>query len=307
MISPTANFKKYLQEKRKEFFENFDSVYECFFENGFHEKSPDFFRKNASAIVSSLREGCWDKYKNEENIFNTQVYDDLINNIPNIENLSGRYAIQKFVKDYSQDIYDMCLSNTQSRRSRAGKEFEAIIELILLFSDVMVDSQAALGNIYFENKNLPKLVDFVSPSCVEYEIDKRQTVVITAKTTLKERWQEIPEEMNRLNAKEMFLATLDTEVSPKLLEKLKDYNIPLVTTKENRDENYNKADTAIYSFEDLIRDCVDQGKKWESHSYTPEQKKSIVQNLQKQIDRHSGHECVINKLKERIDFVNAKY
>lgn len=303
------DFKAYLKNKRNYSFKsNFDLVYECFCEHGYHDMDCDFVRKNASSIVDALRKDCWEKYKKEENIFNIEVYDDLINRIPGIENLSGRQAIQQFVQTYSANIYDLSLSNTQSRRSRAGKEFEAIIELVLLFSDVMVDSQASLGNIYFDKKNLPKLVDFVSPSCVEYGIDKRQSIVITAKTTLRERWQEIPEEMQRLNAKEMFLVTLDTAVSAELLEKLKDYNIPLVTTRENKDNNYKKADTSIvYSFEDLISECVAQGKKWESHSYTSNQKKDLIHNLEKQIERHSGHPNVIKKIRKRLDFIQARF
>ena len=73
-------------------------------------------------------------------------------------------AIEYFVEEYPEQIYSLSLSNTQSRRSRAGKEFEAIIELLFIGAGIPVDSQGSVGKQFFTNTGLGKLVDFVSPS-----------------------------------------------------------------------------------------------------------------------------------------------
>ena len=127
-----------------------------------------------------------------------------------IKTLTPIEAITWFVEEFPEHIYALTLSNTQSRRSRAGKEFESTIELILIGAGIPLDSQGNIGKQEFVNKGLGKLVDLVSPGVLEYIVNKRNTVLISAKTTLRERWQEVPEEMGRTGAREMFLATLDT-------------------------------------------------------------------------------------------------
>ncbi|MBR5495540.1 MAG: hypothetical protein IKV71_07950, partial [Psychrobacter sp.] len=73
---------------------------------------------------------------------------------------------------------------------------------------------------------------------MEFEANKRNTVLISAKTTLRERWQEVPEEMGRTGAKEMFLATLDDTISNEVLNTLYEANINITTTKANKNEIY---------------------------------------------------------------------
>lgn len=114
-----------------------------------------------------------------------------------VKNKAGIEAVTWFVETFPEEIYSLTLSNTQSRRSRAGKEFEAIIELILIGANIPIDSQGNIGKKAFVEKGLGKLVDIVSPGAIEYNLNKRNTVLISAKTTLRERWQEVPEEMGR--------------------------------------------------------------------------------------------------------------
>ena len=83
----------------------------------------------------------------------------------------------------------------------------------MIGAGIPLDSQGNIGKQEFVNKGLGKLVDLVSPGVLEYIVNKRNTVLISAKTTLRERWQEVPEEMGRTGAREMFLATLDTSIS----------------------------------------------------------------------------------------------
>lgn len=63
-------------------------------------------------------------------------------------------------------------------------------------------------------------------------------MLISAKTTLRERWQEVPEEMGRTGAREMFLVTLNDTISKEVIENLNDNNIQIVVTQTIKEERY---------------------------------------------------------------------
>lgn len=74
---------------------------------------------------------------------------------------------------------------------------------------------------------------------------------ITAKTTLRERWQEIPEEMSRTGINVAYLATLDRNISDNVEQLLYEGNIIITTTKKIKEECYQNNER-IVTFEDLI-------------------------------------------------------
>lgn len=203
-------YKNLVKEKRKEGFKQpYDLVYDNFITLGYDKVPKEFFLSNASEVVEKLRNSCWSEFQPLEKDFTSKMLKELVDD-EYIKTLTPIEAITWFVEEFPEHIYALTLSNTQSRRSRAGKEFESIIELILIGAGIPLDSQGNIGKQEFVNKGLGKLVDLVSPGVLEYIVNKRNTVLISAKTTLRERWQEVPEEMGRTGAREMFLATLDT-------------------------------------------------------------------------------------------------
>ncbi|MEI1595102.1 hypothetical protein QJA14_25575, partial [Escherichia coli] len=60
------------------------------------------------------------------------------------KDMSPYDAIRDFTMEYPTHIYDLALSNTQSRRSRAGKEFESIPAPIINSSRIDSNSFPAL-------------------------------------------------------------------------------------------------------------------------------------------------------------------
>ena len=199
----------------------------------------------------------------------------------------------------SDNIYDLSLSNTQSRRSRAGKEFEAIIELILIGADIPLDSQGNIGKKLFTDKGLGKLVDVVSPGVMEYLIDKNDTVLISAKTTLRERWQEVPEEVSRTGANSMYLITLDDSVSQNVLDELYEANVILTTIESVKEKSY-KDNKRVMTFEQLIKKCKDVKEDWEAYLFSDEQKDEIITSLEKQQAKHTNHDFVLKYYAERL-------
>ncbi|WP_308445759.1 type II restriction endonuclease [Streptococcus sciuri] len=168
-----------------------------------------------------------------------------------------------------------------------------MIELILIGADIPMDSQGNIGKKFFIDKGLGKLVDIVSPGSVEYVLNKRDTVLISAKTTLRERWQEVPEEMGRTGAREMFLVTLDDNISREVIENLNEANIQLVTTKSLKNNKYSPYHSVI-SFEKLLSILNETAFKWTDFSYSDEAKAEIKNNIQKQIEKHTNHPFVLN-------------
>ncbi|KAA9293329.1 type II restriction endonuclease [Streptococcus anginosus] len=295
-------YKNFVQKQRKDYFIDdmpYNLIYRHFEKLGLTSQSIEYFFKNASYIMEQLRENSWNEFQAKEHEFTSKMLSALYTT-RDVENMTSSEAIAWFVEKFPMHIYNLNLSNTQSRRSRSGKEFEAIIELILIGADIPMDSQGNIGKKFFLDKGLGKLVDIVSPSSSEYVINKRNTVLISAKTTLRERWQEVPEEMGRTGAREMFLVTLDNTISQEVIETLNDANIQVVTTYSIKEANYKKYHSVI-SIENLLVILKETVEKWKNFTYTEEVKNEIRLNLEKQLSKHQQHTFVKEYYERQIN------
>jgi len=292
-------YQEMIKLERETFFKSsYERAYDSFICLGYDKKDKEFFINNASVIVEKMREQCWNGFLEEEGQFTIHMMKKLIDE-ERTSKVSSKRAIEEYIETYSKHIYQLNLSNTQSRRSRAGKEFENIIELILIGAGVAMDSQGNIGKESFVSKGLGKLVDAVSPGVVEFEENKRNTVLISAKTTLRERWQEVPEEMGRTGAREMFLATLDDKISDEVLKTLYEANIQVTTTKSIKDKKYS-TNSRVLTFEDLIKICLDNSKKWSDYNFSIGQLKQARELIERQIEKHQRHPFVRHAFEERL-------
>ena len=89
-----------------------------------------------------------------------------------IRELCGEYAGRVFPYLYKQS-----LSNTQSRRSRSGKTFEAIIYKIYEVLDYKFDSQGKVGRKIFDEVGLGKKVDSILPGIKEFNQRRNKTII----------------------------------------------------------------------------------------------------------------------------------
>lgn len=273
-------FKNYFRKKRKEIFiKPYDLAYKSFDDLQYNFEKKTFFLNKTSDAIVNLREKSFENFRISEKEFSALMYKHLAD-LDNYSNLDNKSSVYKFIDKNTQHFYELSLSNTQSRRNRAGTEFEAIVELVLMGAGISIDSQGSLASGIFEKYDLSKSVDLVSPGVAEYEIQKRQTVLISCKTTLRERWSEVIEEKNRTGASEIFLATLDEKISKKTMETLKNNNVYIVTTKYNKEENY-KDETIILTFEELIKELKIKNRYWTKDKYT----KDALQKKRDYIDQ----------------------
>lgn len=298
MDMSVEEYNKEISKERKKIPSPFDMAYETFITKQFDKQDSAYFKTHASEFVEQMRRINWEEYQKAERRFTTYMLKLLIND-ERISQMSPKDAICDFVENNPIQIYNLTLSNTQSRRSRAGKEFEAIIELMLIGASLPVDSQGSIGRGTFTKKGLGKLVDFVSPGVVQFMANKRNTVLVSAKTTLRERWQEVPEEIGRTGSREIYLATLDEQITDETRSILYESNVIIATTRKNKEENYNN-DSRIVSFEELISIIQEAADKWTGYNYTDDEKSAIRKYLQTQIDKHIDHPYVQEYYKNRL-------
>lgn len=266
-------------------------------------KNPDYIMNNVSELILKLRENSWESYKPIEEKLNVAVLQKLViedDNQEIIESASGIDSVLKFIELYNKDMYILNLSNTNSRRSRAGKEFEAIIEILLMAVGLSMDSQGNIGKKEFVDKGLGKMVDVVTPTATHFTINKYDTVLISAKTTLRERWQEVAEENNRTSASSMYLATVDTTVTNDVIRRLNEAGVRLVVPKEFKEEFYSNQPSVV-TFEYLFKSILENEAKWDGYEYSQVAINEIVDRFKVQNEKHKQFKFVNSYYKLEID------
>ena len=142
-----------------------------------------------------------------------QVFEKIEQNdvLPKI--INGFNSVEEFVK------YSLSVSNR--RKSRTGKSLELNLESIFIDEKLFFETQVTT-----ENKKKP---DFIFPSGKAYHdksFSQGNLNMMAAKTCCKDRWRQILNETNRIEAKHLF--TLQQGVSGNQLREMSDNNVSLV-------------------------------------------------------------------------------
>lgn len=175
--------------------------------------------------------------------------------------------LRDFFGDFSGQIYPyiyrLSLSNTQSRRSRAGKVFEGIIYGLYDVLQYPYESQASVGSNNFKSKKLGKIVDSLLPSLEAFEQRRDKVVIGTMKTTLRERWQEVIEEINRTGLPSIYLLTADDDISINKVDQMANHNVILVVYKDVKVQKSLANKRNVVSFEDyFFKEIPENLKYW---------------------------------------------
>lgn len=174
---------------------------------------------------------------------------------------SGQKVINTQVEQLgTADFEDMdrfFMSIFQSRKSRAGKGFEFTIRTMF----------ERLSYPFSEQVNIDGAKpDFVMPSESYFLQKPLDSIIFTAKRTLRERWRQVVTEANKGYA--YFLATLDDKVSSSQIEQASNHKIFLVVPKSFKDSigDYAKAYNVL-SFESFFLDYLDPAlKRWKANN-----------------------------------------
>lgn len=227
--------------------------------------------KNASKTIAALRESVWNEYLSDEVNFNAILMRDLYKLLKTPKDIINALIDKDFLDRNKEDliesikavcgeyaghvfpyIYKLSLSNTQSRRSRAGKTFEAIIYKIYERLSYSYDSQSKAGKKLFDSVGLGKKVDSILPSIECFKQRRNKTIIGTMKTSLRERWQEVAEEIERTNIPEIHLLTCDENITVSKAAEMANHNITVVTYNWIAQSDELKDKKNIISFEDYL-------------------------------------------------------
>lgn len=137
-------------------------------------------------------------------------------------------------------IDKVLLSAAQQRKSRAGYSFENHISRMLTDGKIPFQEQVILA--------AKKRPDFVLPSLAVYNDEKRSkqlALVLSAKTTLRERWKQVHGEIKNCD---LYLATVDDSIAFNAIEDMASQGIKLVvpeSLKESKVTAYKKSKNVI--------------------------------------------------------------
>lgn len=261
-------------------------------------KQPDFFDqvKNTSSFIRSVRDHTWNTYIESELQFYRAVVKELLEERPSphsvlatvvsdevcagLQGASSQAELLAAISDLFGNFagrifpyfFELSKSVTNSRRSRAGKAFEEIVHSIMHAYGYSYDDQSSLGKKTFEQKGLGKMVDGILPGTDAYAVSRQKCLVLTMKTSLRERWQEVVEELHRTNIPSIHLLTLDEGINVNLLDLMKNHNITLVTYAEIKDKFPDH--TNIISFETLFNVEIPHMMDWWIRNYPDQCRKS---------------------------------
>lgn len=239
--------------------------------------------KDATGVILDVREAVWQKFLVNEAEFNTHVMTDLSVKLQTpreiIEQLANQHIVDKTGPDLIDGVIKVCgeysgrvypyiyalsLSNTQSRRSRSGSTFENIIYTIYGLLDYPFDSQRKVGKSEFTKAGLGKMVDSILPGIEEFSQRRDKVVIGTMKTTLRERWQEVSEEIQRTNIPKVYLLTVDDKISLNKAQQMANHNIIVVAPKDVASNPKLAGMRNIISFENyLFEELPGYLKYWE--------------------------------------------
>jgi hypothetical protein len=167
-----------------------------------------------------------------------------------------RACVERF-----DDIYNICLRASQARSSRVGGTFETHMHTALSAGDVPHSPQSI-----FEGSR----PDFVLPAGATYaDPNKRSamSLILTLKTTLKERWRQVVSESTGCP---LYLGTLDESVTGETLDQLERHKIILVVPERFKSSEFaeyaGRAGVISYrEFFDQLR--ADRAGQWRSEGF----------------------------------------
>lgn len=126
-----------------------------------------------------------------------------------------RTMVTRLVRDFG-DFYSEMLNAAQQRKARVGTGFETHIRSLLDAASLPYAVQKVVGSLR---------PDFVLPSVELYQSSSPDALVLSAKTTLRERWKQVAMEKRSCP---IFLATMDEKVAVASVQKMREQDIYLV-------------------------------------------------------------------------------
>lgn len=170
---------------------------------------------------------------------------------------SGQMVIDNKIAEegavYFADMDKLLMSIFQSRKSRAGKAFEYIIKELFTRLSYPFSEQVDIDGAK---------PDFVMPSEVYFNEKPLDSIIFTAKRTLRERWRQVVTEANKGYG--YYLATIDKNITQSQIHQAESHKIYIVVPRSLKEDNPVYADSYnVISFEYFFEHQLDPAmKRW---------------------------------------------
>jgi len=126
-------------------------------------------------------------------------------------------TVVRLLQGWHETLRGLFLSISQSRKTRGGKDFEYQLQALLELAKIPHEVQAQKYRS-----------DFILPSAQLLDTEKPKAVLLTAKRTLRERWQEVVDELEKVKCPNTYLATADDKITSNVVGEISKRNIYLV-------------------------------------------------------------------------------
>lgn len=210
----------------------------------------DKIKQNFDRLLHETEKETYSVYLKYEKQYGESVINILVDYLIKKGELKDLNQTSVVLGKYFGLLDKFFLSLAQSRKSRAGKSFEAIHNA--LFKE--------LNYPFNEQRVINGKPDFLMPSHDHWEIDPMDCIIFTSKRTLRERWRQIVTEGTR--GKGFFLATIDTKVTPSQLQEMHKNRIYLVCPQSIKSKYYGNV-INVLSFTQFFKDHLDPAmERW---------------------------------------------
>ncbi len=142
------------------------------------------------------------------------------------------------------DLWKVFLSRSNSRKQRGGKDFEEQLGQLLALAGVPFDPQIKTFHS-----------DFILPSTAFFRKDKSRAMLISAKRTLRERWQNLVNEIYETRCPNAYLCTTDEAMSAEVIERMRKYNLRLVVWDKVKAAKF-KDEPVVLGYSQLANDEI---------------------------------------------------
>jgi len=153
-------------------------------------------------------------------------------------------AVIRLMKDWHETLRGLFLTISQSRKQRGGKDFEYQIQIML-----------ELAEIPHEVQTRRERADFILPGIEMLRQNRPRAVLLSAKRTLRERWQEVVDELQRIGCPNTYLATTDENLTANVVAEIHQRNIYLVVWDEMKAAKF-PASAAVVGYSQFVNELT---------------------------------------------------
>ena len=198
--------------------------------------------KNFNSFLRRLLEIEFELYKEFEKKCAIEIFEEAFKQkIFEIPKDDFQKGFSDFFYIHYNDFWNVFLSISQSRKTRAGGSFERHLKYLFSRLNYPYDTQTQLNG----------RVDYLFPSEEVFKKNRTACLIISVKRTLRERWRQVVGELASINAGKIYIVTQEEDISVPKIQEMDKHNINLVVFDEEKERNFAEHHNVI-GFTDLV-------------------------------------------------------